>query len=140
VRTSHERLFPDEDYRFHLRMERGDPAAFFAPTPLHEQLIAERRGWLRIEPRTYAALLLPDVFVLLTKPIQKAAAVAGNEFQNRVGNGAPGLLGAEFTPGTAHVGSHPTGTDGDDDDTPRPQFVGEPDREVIQRSLRSATA
>jgi hypothetical protein len=59
VRTTLERLFPDEDYRFHLRMERGDPASFFAPTPLHEQWIAERQSWLRSDPHTYAALLPP---------------------------------------------------------------------------------
>ena len=59
MRTTLERLFPDEDYRFHLRMKRGDPAAFFAPRPLHEQWIAERQSWLRSEPETYAALLPP---------------------------------------------------------------------------------
>jgi dimethylamine monooxygenase subunit A len=59
MRTTLERLFPDEDYRFHLRMERGDPAAFFAPTPLHEQWIAERQRWLRSDPHSYAALLPP---------------------------------------------------------------------------------
>ena len=52
-----EKLFPDEDYRFHLRMERGDPAEFFAPTPSHARMVAERRRWLRSEPEIYAALL-----------------------------------------------------------------------------------
>lgn len=57
--TAWNSLLPDEDYRFHLRMERGDPAAFFAPGPCHQALTAERRTWLSIEPRTYAALLPP---------------------------------------------------------------------------------
>lgn len=50
-------LFPDGDYRFQLRFERGEPADFFAPTPSHEELITERRRWLRAAPETYAALL-----------------------------------------------------------------------------------
>lgn len=50
-------LLPDEDYRFNLRFTRGVPAEFFAPTASHEELIAERRRWLRAEPDTYAAVL-----------------------------------------------------------------------------------
>jgi hypothetical protein len=59
VSTALAKLFPDEDYRFHLRMERGDPAEFFAPTPSHARMVAERRRWLRSEPEIYAALLPP---------------------------------------------------------------------------------
>jgi dimethylamine monooxygenase subunit A len=53
------KLLPDEDYRFSLRMERGDPAEFFAPTSDHARLMAERRRWLRSQPDTYAALMPP---------------------------------------------------------------------------------
>jgi len=50
-------LFPDGDYRFQLRFERGEPADFFAPSSRHEELIAERRHWLRTAAQAYAALL-----------------------------------------------------------------------------------
>ena len=53
------RLFPDDDFKFHLRFERAEPAEFFAPTPDHAALVAERRRWLRSEPEKYAALLPP---------------------------------------------------------------------------------
>jgi len=51
------KIFPDEDYRFHLRMERNEPADFFAQTHDHAALVAERQRWLRTEPGKYAALL-----------------------------------------------------------------------------------
>jgi hypothetical protein len=57
-------IFPEEDFRFHLRFERGEPAEFFAPTPEHEALVAERRQWLRGEPEKYAALLPPGEALL----------------------------------------------------------------------------
>lgn len=53
------RIFPDEDFKFHLRFERGEPAEFFAPAPDHAVLVAERQRWLRSEPGKYAALLPP---------------------------------------------------------------------------------
>lgn len=53
------RIFPDEDFKFHLRFERGEPAEFFAPTSDHAALVAERQRWLRDEPGKYAALLPP---------------------------------------------------------------------------------
>jgi hypothetical protein len=53
------RIFPDEDFKFQLRFERGEAAEFFAPTPEHAALVAERRRWLRTEPEKYAALLPP---------------------------------------------------------------------------------
>jgi Haem-dependent oxidative N-demethylase, alpha subunit-like len=57
-------LFPDGDYRFQLRLERGEPADFFAPTPEHESVLAERQRWLRSEPQIYAALLPPGEALL----------------------------------------------------------------------------
>ena len=66
-------LFPDGDYRFQLRFERGEPADFFAPTPKHTELIAERRRWLRVEPQTYAALLPPGEALL-----EEVVELAGN--------------------------------------------------------------
>lgn len=49
-------LFPDEDHRFHLALRRGDPAAFFAPTPAHAALMAGRRHWLDTHPGRHAAM------------------------------------------------------------------------------------
>jgi hypothetical protein len=52
-------LFPDEDFRFHLRFQRRLPAGFFAATTEHDALIAERRRWRLGEPDVYAGLLPP---------------------------------------------------------------------------------
>lgn len=65
-------LFPDEDYRFHLGLQRGDGAEFFRPTPRHDSLISERRHWLQSDPKTYAALL-PEGIPLLQDAIAFAS-------------------------------------------------------------------
>ncbi|MEK7707513.1 MAG: heme-dependent oxidative N-demethylase subunit alpha family protein [Verrucomicrobiota bacterium] len=57
-------IFPDEEYRFTLRFGRGEPAAFFAATGHHAEVLAQRRHSLRIEPNTYAALLPEGVELL----------------------------------------------------------------------------
>lgn len=57
-------IFPDEDYRFTLRFERGDAEAFFAATTHHAELLSQRRHLLRSEPDTYAALLPEGVELL----------------------------------------------------------------------------
>lgn len=44
-------LFPDQDYRFHLTLRKGNLAAFFgAPIPA---VLAERRRWLGGDPMRY---------------------------------------------------------------------------------------
>lgn len=57
-------ILPDEDYRFTLRFGRGEPAAFFAASARHAEVLAQRRHWLRVEPNTYAALLAEGVELL----------------------------------------------------------------------------
>jgi len=69
-------LFPDGDYRFQLRFERGEPAEFFAPSAKHPELVTERRQWLGSDPRTYAALL-PSGEALLEEAIALASAWNG---------------------------------------------------------------
>jgi len=69
-------LFPEGDYRFQLRFERGDPAEFFAPTDRHKELIGERQRWLRTEPETYAAIL-PAGEGLLEETLELANAWHG---------------------------------------------------------------
>lgn len=47
-------LFPDEDYRFHLTLRKGNLTDFFRePDP---EALAERRHWLDTDPTRYAAL------------------------------------------------------------------------------------
>jgi hypothetical protein len=65
-------LFPDSDYRFQLRFERGEPADFFAPTSSRKELIAERHHWLCTEPQTYVALLPPGE-ALVEEAVELAA-------------------------------------------------------------------
>jgi hypothetical protein len=50
-------LFPDTDYQFHFRFERGEAGNFFGRTDANESLLAERRRWLQENPKRYAALL-----------------------------------------------------------------------------------
>lgn len=57
-------LFPDQDYRFHLTLRRGDTRAFFRPhTP---QTLIERRHWLDTDPIPYAAAT-PDAGPLIAQ-------------------------------------------------------------------------
>jgi hypothetical protein len=48
-------LFPDDDYRFQMRLERGAPEEFFAHTAEHDAVVAERRLWLAQEQSRYCA-------------------------------------------------------------------------------------
>jgi len=51
------RLFPEGDYRFHLGLQRGEPAEFFASRDQTGTLLAERRRWLAETPKRYAGIL-----------------------------------------------------------------------------------
>ena len=64
-------LFPDEDYRFNLRFNRGKAAVFFGPTERNAELLAERRRWLHNQPKTYAALL-PEGGALVEEAVELA--------------------------------------------------------------------
>ena len=70
------KLFPDDDYKFQLRFERGEPAEFFSASADRARLLAERQYWLRREPQTYAALL-PAGEPLLEDAIQLAESWNG---------------------------------------------------------------
>ena len=67
-----EQLFPDEDYRFQMRFERGKSVDFFARSARSETVLAERRHWLRNDPKTYAAILPPGE-VLLDEVVELAS-------------------------------------------------------------------
>ena len=64
-------LFPDHDYRFSLRFERGKLQDYFAPTTANAEILAERRRWLSSAPETYA-VLLPEGILLLEETIRLA--------------------------------------------------------------------
>lgn len=66
-----DQLFPDDDFKFHLRFGRGAPAEFFAPTETNAELIAERRRWLRSEVESCAAVL-PSGVALIEETAQLA--------------------------------------------------------------------
>src|SRR5262245_21566890 len=57
-------LFPEENYRFNFRFERGSISEFFRPTAQHDEIIEQRRFWLNREPARHAALL-PEGHALL---------------------------------------------------------------------------
>jgi hypothetical protein len=71
-----EKLFTDDDYRFQMRFERGAPADFFDRSVRSETVLAERRRWLRSDPKTYAAILPPGE-ALLDEAVELAGAWNG---------------------------------------------------------------
>src|SRR5690349_8399560 len=73
-------LFPEENYRFNFRFERGSTSEFFRPTAQHDEIIEQRRFWLEKEPSKHAALL-PEGHGLLEEAIGlgKAEGTFGNE-------------------------------------------------------------
>ncbi len=64
-------LFADGDYRFQMGLRRGSATEFFQPTAQHDSLVAERRHWLRREPKTYSTFL-PSSAALLDECIALA--------------------------------------------------------------------
>jgi dimethylamine monooxygenase subunit A len=66
-----QRLFPNEDYRFHMGLRPGDPFRFFQPAPNHSVILAERCHWLDSHPDEHAALE-PDGVDLLNETIDLA--------------------------------------------------------------------
>jgi len=50
-------LFPDENYRFHLGLQRGEPAEFFAHQDQSGRVLKERRQWLLRDGERYARVL-----------------------------------------------------------------------------------
>jgi dimethylamine monooxygenase subunit A len=57
-------LFPDQDYRFSMGLQQGDPAKFFSPTAEYSAAIAERRQWLAGGAERYAALFSEGIPLL----------------------------------------------------------------------------
>jgi hypothetical protein len=68
-----ERLLPDQDFRFQVKFDRSSVREYFAPTPAHAEITAQRRRWLQLAPQTYAALL-PEGVPLLEETIDLARA------------------------------------------------------------------
>jgi hypothetical protein len=66
-------LFPEEDYRFNFRFERGSISEFFRPTAQHDEIIEQRRFWLKSAPATHAALL-PEGGALLEEAVRVGQA------------------------------------------------------------------
>ena len=85
-----DQLFPDDDFKFHLRFDRGEPAEFFTPTERNAELIAERRRWLRSEAESCAAVL-PEGVPLLEEAALRAQRWNGFVLPSRAGSetGAP---------------------------------------------------
>jgi hypothetical protein len=51
-----EQIFPEEDYRFHMGLRKGDAAQFYSPTPDHESLLDLRRRFLAEAIEEYCAV------------------------------------------------------------------------------------
>lgn len=90
-------LFPDENYRFHLGLQRGEPAAFFAPRDVSGRVLAERRHWLATDAARYARLLpgyepLLAETVALAKSWGAAVPVTGDALAGLGGALEPDIL------------------------------------------------
>lgn len=66
-------LFPDENYRFHLGLQRGEAADFFAPRDPTGRILAERRHWLEADTARYAQMQ-PRYEPLLAEAVALAGA------------------------------------------------------------------
>src|ERR1041384_1462389 len=64
-------LFPDADYRFQMRFERGKPADFFKPTGDNASLLSQRRHWMQTASESSVACL-PECEPLLNETIELA--------------------------------------------------------------------
>jgi hypothetical protein len=76
-------VFPEADYRFHLRFERVTFSDFFRATSRGCQLLAERRHWLKTASETYSGLL-PEGIPLLRETISlgRAEKVLPDQFSS----------------------------------------------------------
>lgn len=91
-------IFPDEDYRFHLTIRKGDLADFFSPTD--PAVVAERRRWIKSDPERYvagsddAAPLLKEFEAFARDKLGRSpASAAGDEGLSRLA-----ALGGELEP------------------------------------------
>ncbi len=75
-------LFPDQDYRFHLTLRKGNLAEFFGVSD--PVVLAERRRWLRDDPARYivggtdAAALVAEAESLASEWVGPAAVADGD--------------------------------------------------------------
>lgn len=61
-------VLPDEDYQHSFGLKAGSAEKFFARTDRHDELLAQRRHWLRNNPE-HCAALLPGAEPLLEETI-----------------------------------------------------------------------
>jgi hypothetical protein len=66
-------LFPENDYRFSMRFERGTPAGYFAATSENPEILAERHRWLTETPSLYTGML-PEGNPVLDEAVQLAGS------------------------------------------------------------------
>ncbi|MFN0130607.1 MAG: heme-dependent oxidative N-demethylase subunit alpha family protein [Verrucomicrobiales bacterium] len=77
------RSLTDGSFRFQMALRPGEGAPFFAPTPLHGEVMGERRSLLRSRPDLYAASLpgcahlLNATATLIARWLVQAQAPAG---------------------------------------------------------------
>ena len=90
-------LFPEEDYRFNFRFERGRISEFFGPTAQHDEIIEQRRFWLgedesskfkvqssKFEGSKYVAVMAEGEWLL-----EEARRVVEADVQERFGRSVP---------------------------------------------------
>jgi hypothetical protein len=74
-------LFPDGDYRLHLKLRRSAPRDFFVGQDPSGSILPERARWLASKPERYAAILPPGEPVLAEFQ-DLAASWGGLNFQS----------------------------------------------------------
>jgi len=88
-------LFPNEDYRFAMRFDRGRPEDFFAPTEAGPRLLVERVRWLNEEPARYAAML-PGGESLLEETLELLRSWPATQAVASQGQGGASVLASRF--------------------------------------------
>lgn len=112
-------VLPDADYQHSFGLKAGSAEAFFAPTERHDDLLAQRRHWLRNDTARCAALL-PGAGPLL----EEAIALARQ--WNSLADAALEPAGRAGCPHPAVGNLHATGTRRRGEDTaPHPVVVAE---------------
>lgn len=79
------RSLTDGSFRFQMALRPGEGPPFFAPTPHHGEVMAERRALLTPQPNAYAAAL-PD-----TAPVLRATASLVQQWLAEAGTADPTL-------------------------------------------------
>ncbi|MBI3877008.1 MAG: hypothetical protein HY300_13815, partial [Verrucomicrobia bacterium] len=77
-------VLPDEDYQHSFGLKAGSAEKFFAPTERHDELLTQRRHWLRNDA-SHSTALLPGAEPLLEETVALARQWNSLPVENELG-------------------------------------------------------